>query len=239
MSFVLDAFAVIVVVVFAALGYGKGVLKTLVSLGGSILASILSAVLSKPIAMAIYEALFKRTVISKSEEAMKYVMQHGGSYVDEFLNSLPGFISSSIAKFGITPADISAQSEQGAVQVERTLSPVFVSFISVITSIVLFIAFMIAVKLICRMIYRSLDGTTIGTFDSMAGAIVGILEGFIIVMLAAFVMRISVPHMQHVPDFMSDTAISQSVVYKGVYNSPIVTKLVSGVSDSPNTAEVE
>lgn len=239
MSYFLDAFTVIIVVIFAALGYKKGVLKTFVSLGGSILASILSAILSKPIAAAIYNSIFKRTVISKSEEAMKYVLQHGGSYVDEFLKSLPGFMSSSISKFGITPADISAQSEQGAVQVERTLAPVFISFISVITAIVLFIALMIAVKLICRMIYRALDGTTIGTFDSAAGAVVGILEGFIIVMLAAFVMRISVPHMQNVPTFMSDSAISQSIVYKGVYNSPIVTKLVSDVSDSPNTAEIE
>ena len=239
MKHILDIIVVIIILILAVSGYKKGILKTVISIVGTLLASLMSSVLSKPIAEAIYNGGFKSTIISKSDSAMKLVQQEGGSFIDSFMKTMPSFVNHSLAGFSISSADLSRASNNGAAQLERTLAPLIISFISIFVAIVLFVGLMILVKLICSMIYRSMDDSPVNFFDSFIGAVIGMLEGFIIVMLAAFIIRVATPHMEKVPDVISNTSISQTTVFKGIYNSPILTELVSAVTDSPNTGVVE
>lgn len=239
MEYALDIFVIIAVIVFAVIGYKKGIIKTIISLVGSILASLMSIVLSKPIAEAVYNAGIKPTVISKSESALKLVGQEGGSFAEKLMDTLPGFVKNSIGKFGITTVDISSASQHGAAQIERTLAPIFISFISVIVSVILFIIFIIIVKIVCKLVYNAVDSGPLNVIDSLSGAVIGIAEGFVIVLIVAFIIRISSPHMKNVPEIISNDSISQSTVFKGIYNSPILTGLVSMATNSPNTNAVE
>lgn len=239
MKYVLDTIVVILIAVFAFFGYKKGVLKTIISVIGTLLAALISSVLSKPVSEAIYNAVFKASIMSKSESAMKLVQTEGGSFFDKFSKTLPKFVLNSFDNFGVTSADISRASQNGAAQIEKTLAPIFISFISVIASILLFAVLIIIVKVICAMIFKAMDDSPLNFFDGLLGGVVSIAEGFIIVMLAAFIIRIAVPHMQNVPEIISDESISHSVVFKSIYNSPILTGLVESVTDSPNTDTID
>lgn len=231
----LDILTVIVILIFAVLGYRKGILKTVISIIGTLLASLMSSVLSNPIAEAIYNGGFKPTILAKSESAMKLAQQEGTSYLDSLMETMPKFVGNSLKGFGITAPDLSAAANNGAAQIERTLSPIIISFISVIVSIVLFAALLVVAKFVCAMIYKTMDETPLNFFDGLVGGVIGILEGFILIMLAAFIIRIATPHMKKAPDIISAESISHSTVFEGIYDSPILTGIVSAVTDSPNT----
>lgn len=239
MEYMLDIIVVVLVIFFAVNGYKKGVLKTVISVIGTLLASLMSSVLSKPIAEAIYNGGFKSTITSKADSALKLAHQEGKNFLEGFMDTLPKFVSNSLGSFHVSQADLSAASANGASQVERMLAPIIISFISVIVSILLFAALMVIVKVICAMIYRTMDDSPLNVFDGLLGGVISIIEAFIIVLLAAFVIRIATPHMKKVPDIISDESISQSTVFKGIYNSPILTQLVDAVTDSPNTDVIE
>ena len=236
----LDIVSIIVIVVFAVSGYKKGVLKTVISTVGTLLCWLISSVLSKPIAEAIYNGGFKSAIVSKTESALKLTAQEGGSFIENLMTSLPNFVGNSLAGFNINTADISnSAAKSGAAQVEKILAPVVISFISVIVAGVLFCVLLAVVKIICKLIYNTMDDSPLNIIDAIAGGIVSIAEAFIILMAASFILRIATPHMAKVPEVISDTSISESLVYKGIYNSHILTELVADVTDSPNTDLVD
>lgn len=235
MDYTLDVVVIIILIVFTASGYKQGFLKSIASVMGSLISSLMSAVLSKPIAEAIYNSTFKSAVVSKIDSAMKAT---GEDFLNKFLDSMPDFIGSSLQGFNISTANLTAASAQGAAQLERVIAPIFISFISIITTILLFVVLLIISRFVSRFMGDSLDDTPLGSVDSFMGGIIGMMEGFVIITLCAFILRISLPHMNKAPNFLSDTSISQTIVFKGIYDSPIVTGLVSAVTDSPNTAEV-
>ena len=239
MDYMLDVIVVALVALFAYLGYKKGVLKTVISVIGTLLASLMASVLSKPIAEAIYNGAFKSGIIAKANSAMKLAQQEGLNFLDSFLDSLPKFVSNSLPNFHISLSDLTLASQNGASQLERKLAPIIISFISIFVTIVLFAVFMIVVKSICAVIFNAMDDSPLNVIDAILGGTISIIEAFIIVLLAAFVIRISTPHMKTVPSFISDEAISQTTVFKGIYNSPILTGLVEAVTVSPNTEMVE
>ncbi len=236
---ILDIITVIVILVFAVFGYRNGILKTIISAVGTLLASLMSSVLSKPIAEAIYNGAFKPTIISKADSAIKLARQEGKSILDSVLDTLPNFVANSLGSFGVNAPDLKSASDHGASQVERMLAPIFISFISVITAILLFVALMIIFKIICAVIYKSMDDSALNFIDALIGGVIGIVEGFIIIMLAAFIIRIATPHMGTVPAPISDETIASSTIFEGIYNSPVITGIVSAVTDSPNTEIVE
>ena len=51
-------------------------------------------------------------------------------------------------------------------------------------------------------------------------------------------MRIAIPHMNEVPELFTDESISDSYVFRGIYDSPILREVISNTTDSPNVDEV-
>ncbi len=239
MNSILDIAVVIIILIFAVMGYKKGLIKSLISFIGSIVASLMSMVLAKPIAEAIYNGSVKNAVISKIESAFKLVQQEGGNFLDNLMDTMPDFVQNSVGNFGITSVDLASAANHGSAQIETTLAPVFISFITLITAIILFVVLSIIAKIVCTVVGQAMELFSLSFIDSVIGAGIGIVKGFILVLFLAFVLRISIPHMQNPPEFLSEQAISQNVVFKEIYNSSVVTTLVSAVTDSPNTGVVE
>lgn len=238
MDHLLDIIVIALVVAFAAFGYHKGIIRSVISLISTLLSSLMSTVLSKPIAEAIYNGSVKPIVLSKSEDTIKLVHDKGLSFIDSFTETMPEFIVNSLNGFGLTSLDIHSAAQFGAAQIERTVAPIVISFLSVITSVLLFFLLRLIAGTVQKLIDRALEEKHISFIDSFTGAVVGIAEAFIIVLLAAFVIRTAQPHLKNPPEFISEAAISKTVVFKGIYNSPIITGLVSSVTDSPNLDEV-
>lgn len=236
MSTMLDVLVILLVAVFAILGFKKGIAKTAVSIVGTIIASVLSMFLSTPIAEAIYQGGFKTALTEKIENAMKLFMQSGqGSLVESIMKTMPKFVNNSLKSYGISTQQLNSAAGKGAAQVEQLIRPIIISFISVIVSIVLFVLLMVIIKLISKFIVNAIDDSALGGVNRFLGAVVGIIEGFVIVLVVAFIIRITIPHLKEVPEIISDESISQSTVFKGIYESPFLTQFVETSTSSPNT----
>ena len=67
----LDLLTIVVIIVFVFIGYKKGVAKTALTLGSSLLSLIISILFSKPIAESFYDSTIKPSLISKFDSAVK------------------------------------------------------------------------------------------------------------------------------------------------------------------------
>ncbi len=223
MSTTLDILVIIVVAVFAYLGYKKGIIRTLVSAVGTFLVTILSMLLSNPIAKAIYFGGFDQTIIEKVKDASTLLKRSGsGSLMDKILETMPDYVVNALPYFNITHPQLSAAAANGPEKVEALLRPIVISFLSLIVSVVLFVILTIVVKVASKFIGDRLDDWSLGIIDSMLGGVIGLIEGFVIVLMVAFVLHIAAPHMEKVPKIISNDSISNSSVFKGVYDSPII-----------------
>lgn len=240
MNIALDFLVIVIVAVFAFFGFKKGIMKTIVSIVGTFIASLLTMLLSNPIAEAIYYGLFDDVIVEKAYDASKLFKQSGeGQLIDKILQTMPKFVGNSLPGFGISQKSLSAAAAAGAEKVEELLRPIVISFISLIVSVILFILISVIIKFISRFINDRIDDSYIGTVNRFFGAVIGIIEGFVLILVIAFVIRIAVPHLKTVPDIISNESISQSTVFKGIYDSPILTGIIAADTQSPNTEAVE
>lgn len=240
MSTALDILVIIIVAVLAFLGFKKGIAKTGVSIAGTVLASVLTMFLSNPIAEAIYRGGFRTTIIEKTEDATKLFKQSGkGSLIESILKTMPKFVNYSLSNFGISQKQLSSAASKSPEEVEKLIAPIVISFISVFVSIGLFILLSVIIKLVSKALCAAIDDSYLSTINRFFGGVVGIIEGFVIVIVAAFVIRITTPHLKEIPEIISDDSISQSTVFKGIYDSPILTDFIASNTKSPNTEAVE
>ena len=235
MSIMLDLLCIAVVAVFAILGFNKGVLKTFFSVIGTVVASAISMVLASPIAEAIYNGGIKGSLIQKMEDNMKINKQlSSGDPTSQILKSLPEFIENSMKSFKVSSGGLSNALSQGPEVAEKLLRPIIISFMSIFVSVFLFVILMVIIKILINIFGASLGESGLSIIDSFCGALVGLLEGFAVVILVAFIVRISIPHLDHVPEIISDETISESFVFEGIYDSPLMRDFVKGATKSPN-----
>lgn len=235
MNIVLDLIVIAIIAVFVVLGFKKGVLQTVVSVIATAFASAVSIFVSSPIAEGIYNSILRTTFIEKVEEAVKMGDQtNSGNVLDKILNTLPSFVHDSMFNFGISTKELSSALSNGPEFIVDLISPVIISFISIFVAIFVFIVLMVIVKIIVRVICAAIDSSALGTADKFLGALLGLLEGFVVVFVVIFVVKIAEPHLDKVPEIISEANVSQTTVYKGIYDSEIMSSIVSATTKSPN-----
>ena len=140
--------------------------------------------------------------------------------------------------FDITNERLRDAIRDGSIAAEGLIRPIIVSFITCIVTVLLFLVLVIIARVAIKVICDKMDMVTKGIVDSFFGALIGLLEGFLIIIVIAFVMRIAIPHMNEVPELFTDESISDSYVFRGIYDSPILREVISNTTDSPNVDEV-
>ncbi len=235
----LDLLTIVVIIVFVFIGYKKGVAKTALTLGSSLLSLIISILFSKPIAESFYDSTIKPSLISKFDSAVKTAAQSGKSLVvDDVLKVLPNYVKNSLPNFNISNQSLGSAVRNSSEAAESLLRPIIISFTTCIVTVILFLALSIIARIVINIICEKKDIIAMGLIDSFFGALVGLVEGFIIVIAAAFILRIAIPHMKQPPEIFTEESISSSYVFRGIYDSPILRDIIGNTTDSPNTGEV-
>jgi len=235
MSFMLDLLCIAVISVFVVFGFKKGIITSIISVIGTVVTSVMSMVLASPIAKAIYNGGMKAALIQKMEENLKLSKElSSGDPSSEILKSLPGFVAKSMPSFKVSTPGFSGALAKGPEIAEEMIRPIIISFMSIFVSIFMFMILTVIFKIVIKIISASLDNTGLSIFDRFFGALIGLIEGFAIVILVAFIIRITIPHLAHVPQLIQQDNISESYVFNGIYNSPYMLDLVKGTTESPN-----
>ncbi len=235
----LDLFTIVIILIFVFIGFKKGVARTALSSASTLIAGIVSSTLSKPIAVSIYESSVKPSLVNKIDKAVKTAQQSGKNVpTSDIIKSLPNYVRNSLPSFDITNERLRDAIRDGSIAAEGLIRPIIVSFITCIVTVLLFLVLVIIARVAIKVICDKMDMVTKGIVDSFFGALIGLLEGFLIIIVIAFVMRIAIPHMNEVPELFTDESISDSYVFRGIYDSPILREVISNTTDSPNVDEV-
>ena len=192
--------AVVIVLLFILIGAFRGIIRTLLNLLGLALNAFLSYWIARPLAQGLYDAFFKQALIEKIQTA---IAQHGVNYaVDSAYSAMPDWLANAVGLSEKLSGQNFEQIAKGyelsndqtlsmAQAVEKVLGPVVVAVITIIAVFILFMILMIIIKILIRFIIKAIDGPGLRTIDRVLGAVLGGVEGVVLVLFICIVLNIN------------------------------------------------
>lgn len=192
--------AVVIVLLFILIGAFRGIIRSLLNLIGLVLNAFLSYWIARPLAQGIYDTFFKQALIEKVQAA---IAQHGVNYaVDNALGAMPDWLANAVGLSEKLSGQNFEQLVKGyelsndqtlsmAQAVEKVIGPVVVAVIAIIAVFVLFMILMIIIKILIRLIIKAIDGPGLRTIDRVLGAVLGGVEGAVLVLFLCSVLNIN------------------------------------------------
>ena len=182
-----------IIVLFAIIGFNRGIAKTLLNIAGLILSAIGAYYLSNFIAQFIYDSFIQQSVITNIEQlihdkGVDYTIANSLEAVPQWISGILSFL---VGLFGITLSDYEqnigiTQSITTSIveSIESTLSSVIVTAITVLFVIVLFIVIFILVKKLIKLLNNVFKIPVIKQLNQILGLLFGGIEGVVIVWFA-------------------------------------------------------
>lgn len=196
MGILIDVLLVALIIVIIVLAAKRGILVAVAEVLAFAIAIFLAAHTAKPIAQVMYKGFFYKGVqkaiyneLPSNSAAMTTVQK-----AQLVFDGMPEFARKQAEKVGINVSAISNQiskTKLGSGDLykeleEKIVRPIAVEILKHILYFFLAVIYGIILKLIFTAIAKGLKDTdTIGTADKVAGAVVGIVEGLVVVFLIA------------------------------------------------------
>lgn len=176
----------------------KGFMRTLVSFLGCFAALILSVVLSWVVSDLVYGSIVRPRVISRVETAVDSTgLGNTAQIIETATESMPKFIVKMANTNGLfeqletkeAAAKLSGGTESAAAVIADTVAkPVVTGLVQVISMAVLFVAGLIAVKLLSRILNKLVSGKYLGGLNGFLGGVIGIPRGIIFALIFVWVV---------------------------------------------------
>ncbi len=223
MSLALDIIILVLLAAFLIGGMKRGAVKTLINVLGTIAAVTVSIWLGQHAARWIYTTFFQQDLIQNMSQQ---IMASGGSDVQSGVHSalgaLPDFVLRLLPNFGIDMAQIGpavqSTADATAKAVETVIAPVIISLLSIVAMLVLFALLMLLVKLASHAIGAVFNLPVLHGVNSFFGAVLGLLEGVLLVVLAVFIIKLFVPTLSDAPQFFNKEVIEGTFIFKYIYS---------------------
>lgn len=196
MGILIDLLLVALIIVIIVLAAKRGILVAVAEVLAFAIAIFLAAHTAKPIAQVMYKGFFYKSVqkaiyneLPSNSAAMTTVQK-----AQLVFDGMPEFARKQAEKVGINVSAISNQiskTKLGSGDLykeleEKIVRPIAVEILKHILYFFLAVIYGIILKMIFTAIAKGLKDTdTIGTADKVAGAVVGIVEGLVVVFLIA------------------------------------------------------
>ena len=188
-----DIIIISIIVIFAVIGFNRGIAKTLLNLAGLILSAIGAYYLSNFIAQFLYDAFIQQTVIDNIEQLIQdkgaeYAIANSFEAIPQWITGVISFI---VGLFGITLSEYGqnmtvAQSITNSIAnaIEASLSSVIVKALSVILIIILFIILFVLAKKLIKLVNNVFKIPVIKQLNQILGLLLGGIEGMVLVWFA-------------------------------------------------------
>ena len=200
MAYILDAAVIIIFLLMLAIGYRRGLVKSLLRLGGSILAMLAAWGIAAAVAAPIFDAAVAPGL---QELAAENITAADAATLNEqltaLLDKLPGPIANGLAACGVGSAEEITAHLGGAVGttadavadalVNDVFRPVGVLLIRMVSFLLLFIVLMIAAHFLANVISKVFRLPLLRQADGLLGALFGAVEGVILALAAVTVMQ--------------------------------------------------
>lgn len=188
-----DIIIVLLIILFAIIGFRRGIAKTLLNLAGLILSAICAYYLSGFIAQFVYDTFLQQSIITNIEQLIQdkgteYAIANSLEAVPQWISGVISFI---VGLFGISLNEYEqnmnvAQSITSSVahSIEGALSSVIVTTLTVIFAIILFIVLFIIAKKLIKLVSNVFRIPVIKQINQLLGLLLGGIEGMVFVWFA-------------------------------------------------------
>lgn len=198
---VFDAIMILIILIFAIIGYVRGAVGAILSFVGGIVSAIVAGILGSNIAPWIYDNFFKQTIIEDVTSAVSSAINNGATGIgDSIADILPAFVADFAAENGIiailnniTGSTTNELSGAACDIVLQSVEPVYIKIISVCATIVLFFVLSAIVGVLCHLSGIVNKIPLVGSANKIVGGIIGFVYGGTLVVVSVFVMSFIVP----------------------------------------------
>lgn len=224
-AIILDASILVIFFVFVVKGYKDGIVKSLISFVGAIIAIVFAIYISGLISNFIYSIFVEKALIKQISSSIV----SGKTNYNSVFSCVPPFIFNSFEKFGIAPYNIdyiiSHNKNSAAEQITKLISPVIINLIKSIFVTIFFFIFMIFVRIIAKQVSSILKIPFLKQIDGVFGGFFGIFKCSIFIMFVMLLFKIFLPTIKEIPKIFETHTINSSVLFKYVYENNPAFKL--------------
>ena len=223
MSIIVDLVLVAIVIVVVVLAAKKGIISTIAGILAFVLAIFCAVQTAKPVAEVMYKAFFYKTV---QKELYKVLPEKSTASLAEksqyVIDCMPEFAKKQAEKVGINLAAVSSQiqkTKMGSGELYEELEDKIIHPISVeVLKHILYFFLAVIYGLLLRLIFGAIasgikQNDTVSKADTGVGAVLGIIEGLVIVFLLCNLLTYIQPRIEN-PKFYQ--AISESKIISTV-----------------------
>ncbi len=198
MNYALDIILACVFLLFVAVGIRRGFIKSAAHFLGSVFAAFLASALGGAIAQWVFDALFRGALVEKIGDSIASLgTENAAAAMEKVLSSLPDFIVRALEKAGITANSLegvlATRSGQAAELVADSLAPVFVGFLKVLAVIVLFLLFMMLVRVLADLVSHAFYLPVLRQVNGVLGGVFGFLLALVSVWVVVSAIQVFTP----------------------------------------------
>lgn len=233
MGLFLDFLIVFLFILFIFIGTKKGFIKSVVSFIGSFGALLAAGLLSRPIASGVFDLFFRNPLRTTVETAL--LNAGAGSATEkaaQLLRELPGFLRSYIEANnmqGQLEATVNSGVATASDAVVNLVSPLFISFLSLLAFFVLFLIARLVIKLFSKVLEGLFKAPLLGTANRALGGILGAARAFLFCLLIGVFLYVFVPLLDIQWSIFSPEIMKQSSLFSYFYSTDnVLISLFSG-----------
>lgn len=222
-AFILDICVLVILSFFTVLGFRKGILKSFLSLVGSLFSVIFAVYFSDIISKAVYFNF----ISPKIEEEVRNISSTSLINADALLSKLVFPFSGFLPRLGITTEEInhiinSSTAEVLPSKISEILYPVVANVLKSILVIALFVIFIFAMRFASKFVLKFFKMQFLNGANSILGGIFGAFKGYVIIIAAMCLLKVFASMDSQVPEMFSANTISSTTIFKIIYdNNPV------------------
>lgn len=202
---IIDLLIIIFVVATAVLSARKGFLMSLLDVVSYVVAGILVKTFSPSVSAYVYDSYFAEELSNKLKELLPDGKCYDGLYsvIEQTLSVVPTEITDIAKQFGIYPSEsafkgFAEKYDYFTVSMieDRFIVPIVKGTVSVVAIILMFILFVIVLKIISVLINSILtrkNHPVIRRTNTLFGAALGVVKGCVFAMIICFAINIIAP----------------------------------------------
>ncbi len=213
---IIDIILLIIISMCAIKAFKKGFFAAAIDLLGKLAGLGISWIIANKYSPVIFDSFFKNKMV---ENTLTYLQNSANTIdVNEILNGFSGIIPEKFMQelttiandiiFGMVNPDISVAEEI----VDAIIAPIVIIVISVIVFTICVIIFNILVSVLSKFLKVLNHIPIIGLANRICGAVVGVLQGAIYVILISCIMSIIAIITQNSLEFLNIELLSQSKI---------------------------
>ncbi len=198
MGYILDLALLVIVIVSAIIYHKRGFIRTAIELCGFILAGILAFNFGPTLSQVTYDKAIKPAVEQRIEETIDSTIDSATESVSEGIwEVLPDFVVKNADSFGLSEDMINNSISNAAPQdtgelaasiTDTVVTPIAVSFLEVVYSIIIFAVLCFVFKFLAKPLNKLCSFSIIGKINHILGGVLGAGKGIIYCIVICFVV---------------------------------------------------